>query len=165
MTLEDLGNTGEFVAAIAVVASLIYLAMQIRQNTSVVLANTQQTLMDAVSALQASVSEHPDLPSLLIRANEDPDSLSPEDSLRFEFFATRIFGQYETIFFFYGKGLMPLELWEPWDAGYSDFVQSPGFRKYWAEHSRHHHESFRGHVDTRVYGPDSDGRVWGIGRL
>ena len=33
MTLEDLGNLGEFVGAIGVVVSLVYLALQIRQNT------------------------------------------------------------------------------------------------------------------------------------
>ena len=33
MSLADLGNIGEFVGAIAVVASLVYLALQIRQNT------------------------------------------------------------------------------------------------------------------------------------
>ena len=34
MTLSDIGNIGEAVGAIAVVASLVYLAIQIRQNTS-----------------------------------------------------------------------------------------------------------------------------------
>ena len=33
MTLEDLGNLGELVGAIGVVASFIYLAVQIRQNS------------------------------------------------------------------------------------------------------------------------------------
>ena len=33
MTLEDLGNVGEFTAAIATLVTLVYLALQIRQNT------------------------------------------------------------------------------------------------------------------------------------
>ena len=33
MTLQDLGNMGEFVGAIAVIATLIYLTVQIRQNS------------------------------------------------------------------------------------------------------------------------------------
>ncbi len=32
MTLQDLGNLGEFIGAIAVVISLVYLAAQIRQT-------------------------------------------------------------------------------------------------------------------------------------
>ncbi len=38
MTLQDLGNIGEFVAAIGVIISLVYLARQIRQNTESVRA-------------------------------------------------------------------------------------------------------------------------------
>ena len=33
VTLQDLGSLGEFIAAIATLATLIYLALQIRQNT------------------------------------------------------------------------------------------------------------------------------------
>ncbi len=33
MTLSDIGNLGEAISAVAVVASLVYLAIQIRQNT------------------------------------------------------------------------------------------------------------------------------------
>ena len=40
MSLEDLGNIGEFVAAVAVVISLVYLAIQIRQNTTQMRQNT-----------------------------------------------------------------------------------------------------------------------------
>ena len=40
MTLEDLGNLGEFVGALGVVVSLVYLAIQIRQNTSAVRTST-----------------------------------------------------------------------------------------------------------------------------
>jgi len=44
MSLEDLGNIGEFVAAVSVVVSLIYLAVQIRQNTRSVRASTYQVV-------------------------------------------------------------------------------------------------------------------------
>lgn len=36
MTLEQLANIGELIGGLAVVASLIYLAIQIRQNTKIV---------------------------------------------------------------------------------------------------------------------------------
>ena len=40
MTWQDMGNHGEFVSVVAVVISLIYLAFQIRQNTSQIDQNT-----------------------------------------------------------------------------------------------------------------------------
>jgi hypothetical protein len=36
MSIQDLGSLGELIAAIATVGTLIYLALQIRQNTAVV---------------------------------------------------------------------------------------------------------------------------------
>jgi hypothetical protein len=47
MSLEDLGNIGEFVAAVAVVVSLIYLAVQIRQNTRSLQAASLQSILSA----------------------------------------------------------------------------------------------------------------------
>ena len=47
MTLEDLGNIGEFVGAIAVVMSLLYLAIQIRQNTKTVRTSTYQSVLES----------------------------------------------------------------------------------------------------------------------
>ena len=42
MTLSDLGNIGELVGAIAVLVTLIYLAIQLRQNTLAIKAQTYQ---------------------------------------------------------------------------------------------------------------------------
>jgi hypothetical protein len=42
MSLEDLGNIGEFVAAVGVIISLIYLAIQIRQNAEALRSAMQQ---------------------------------------------------------------------------------------------------------------------------
>jgi len=41
MTLQDLANLGEIIGAIAVVISLVYLAIQIRQNTVQIRENSQ----------------------------------------------------------------------------------------------------------------------------
>ena len=46
MSLEDLGNIGEFVAAVAVLVSLIYLATQIRDNTRSLQAASLQSVLD-----------------------------------------------------------------------------------------------------------------------
>jgi len=47
MTLSDLGNLGEFVGAIAVLVTLIYLALQIRQSSAATRAQIRQSLADS----------------------------------------------------------------------------------------------------------------------
>ena len=44
MSLNDLANIGQVIGAIAVVISLIYVALQIRQNTNAVRSATAQTV-------------------------------------------------------------------------------------------------------------------------
>ena len=44
MNLNDLANLGQIIGAIAVVISLIYVALSIRQNTNAVRAATAQSL-------------------------------------------------------------------------------------------------------------------------
>ena len=155
MDLQDLGSIGEMIGAVAVVVSLIYFAVQIRQNTNAVAANTQQGLMDAVSTIQASLSEHPDLPGLFLKANANPDDLTPEEDVRIDFLAARIFGQYETAFIFYRKQLMEPDLWQPWDNGFAELVRVPALRKYWNEHRQWHSEAFRAHVDQHIFDSDA----------
>ena len=60
MTLEDLGNIGEFVGSIGVIASLIYLVVQ--------------NLIDHHSSLQMQMISTPDLNEALRMVADDPDN-------------------------------------------------------------------------------------------
>jgi hypothetical protein len=46
MTIEDLGNVGDLIAAIATVATLVYLAQQIRRSSKSVEGASAQALLD-----------------------------------------------------------------------------------------------------------------------
>ena len=47
MTLSELGSVGEFVSALAVLATLVYLAIQIRQSSATTRAQIRQSLADS----------------------------------------------------------------------------------------------------------------------
>ena len=49
MTLGELGSLGEFLAAIATLATLIYLAVQIRQNTLATRAASHHAITDVMN--------------------------------------------------------------------------------------------------------------------
>jgi hypothetical protein len=58
MTLGDLGNIGDFLGAIAVLVTLIYLAVQVRQNSSISRAQTRQALADSqINYLNSRVTD------------------------------------------------------------------------------------------------------------
>jgi len=81
MTLMDtaqlLGNVGEFVGAIVIVITLLYLALQIRQNTNALHGQSRQAVLAATQAELFAVIEHPEL--LL---NPTRTSLTPEEHVK-----------------------------------------------------------------------------------
>ena len=71
VTLEDLGNVGEFVAAIATLITLIYLAVQIRQNTGSVKAAAAQSVLAALNEALQSAASTPQLARVVVLGQAD----------------------------------------------------------------------------------------------
>jgi hypothetical protein len=90
MTLQDLGNLGEFVGAIAVVATLVYLALNIRQNTAHLSQNTRAVQLSALQATGESTNRvremlilNPELSDLYLKGLRGYSELELSDRLRF----------------------------------------------------------------------------------
>ena len=67
-----LGNLGEFVGAIAVVATLIYLALQIRHNTAAQRTSSVWAMTQVFNQTHTSIVEHADVAEIMTRAREGP---------------------------------------------------------------------------------------------
>jgi hypothetical protein len=64
--LEDLGNLGDFIGGLAVVATLIYLAFQIRHNTTSVEAAAVQSAAQSFADIVESFARDPELMKLYL---------------------------------------------------------------------------------------------------
>ena len=98
MSLDDLGNVGEFVGAIAVFVSLIYLALQIRQNTKSLKESASRSLHDAFYRLSLFVAEHPEVAEIAIRGAQDRSQLDAVERLRFENLMDTVFIMYQDVY-------------------------------------------------------------------
>jgi len=76
MTIQDLGSIGELVAALATVATLIYLAAQIRQNTRAMKASSVSTLHD----VQLLTRDNDRYNALVLKSLRN-EKIPPEDRL------------------------------------------------------------------------------------
>ena len=91
MTLMDtaqlLGSLGDFVGAILIAVTLIYLSVQVRQNTRALNTQSRQaTLSCSTSELLAAV-EHPDIHLAMLRG---VNGLSPEENIKVNFWLTAV---------------------------------------------------------------------------
>lgn len=88
MTLEDLGNLGEIVAAIATVATLIYLAVQIRASNRLSRAEASRSPNSDLNALNAAFGTDPTFRAAirLVLAGSSRDELEPEQRTTIDFY-------------------------------------------------------------------------------
>jgi hypothetical protein len=83
MNWEAIGAVGETVGALAVLVTLVYLAMQIRQNTKSVQAAAVDSANSQVSKIREVIFSDADVANMYRRGNEDPASLSEDDTIRY----------------------------------------------------------------------------------
>jgi hypothetical protein len=150
MTLQDLGNVGEFLGAVAVLVSLIYLALQIRQNTTTVRAGTSAAISESLARVLEVIGSDPKTARLWIRGIGGDPSLDTEDVLQFGF----LFGSYirrvENAYYQQLRGFVDPQHWQTTERTLSTIMGPEGGRSSW-ERSRHiYSDRFAAYVDTCI---------------
>jgi len=91
VTIQDWGAIGEIVGAIAVVASLVYLAIQIRQNTQQIVskmeADRQEALeqnIGAANRIRELMLLNPDVAAIYSRGRKSYKNLDEAEKFRFD---------------------------------------------------------------------------------
>ena len=129
--LENIAYLGEIVGAVAVVISLIYLAIQVRQNTKAQRTENFSRALDRVAAMQASLSQDSDTAALFSKGVTDTANLAPNERIRFTWAMYELFGAFEFIYFAAISDEIPDEVWQRWSAGVAFWLGFPGVRTWW----------------------------------
>jgi hypothetical protein len=97
VTLQDLGNIGELVGAVGVAVSLIYLAVQIRQNTrSVRSASFQEAIRDVIAITDALGTDQ-ELSRVYWKGLADFEGLEQDERRRFSAYLVSMFRRFENM--------------------------------------------------------------------
>jgi len=84
-----LGNLGEFFGSLGVLATLVYLAIQVRRNTQATRATTTQALTDSINSSNLAIAGDARLARLYrIGKFEGWDSLNEEEQFCWSYLAT-----------------------------------------------------------------------------
>lgn len=83
---EAIGAVGQMAGAIALVATLLYLAIQIRQNAQSIRSTTAFWVNQALAEINRRVSNDPEFADLLLRGMKDYRELSEVERVRFASF-------------------------------------------------------------------------------
>ncbi len=127
MTLQDLGSLGELIAALATIATLVYLAQQIRHSAKSVQGSSAQSLMHLEVSTFALLAQHA---GIYQRGNASITNLNPEEAVVFEQLVSSVMSLMVSGFIQFQNGLLPnydtyLADWE------TVYLKESGFQSVW----------------------------------
>jgi hypothetical protein len=144
-----LGNFGEFFGAIAVVATLAYLAVQIRQNTNALRSASYEHWNEVSNSFYDFATLHADEISE-IEQHESIDALSRSQLLLLMGLASRAILQGETAFLQYQAGTLDEEVFEARMRSLETFFSTfPIARGIWEIRRQNHPTKFVGFLEGR----------------
>jgi hypothetical protein len=150
VTIQDLGSLGEIVGATATVATLIYLAVQIRANTRAVQSSAAQSVHEAFATWYRMLAADADLTQLVTNGLRDYASLSETDRGRFVATFMAFLSCSQDAFIKWREGSLSRELWSGWELVMMNLVIPQGGQEFWRERGYLFGDEFRSYVENDV---------------
>ena len=150
MTIQDLGSVGELLAAVATIATLIYLAMQIRASAAATRAEARRTLDVSGYDLVRQIAGDPELTHLFMVGLGKPDALNTEQAFRFRLLMSFFFSSMDTAWKEVQIGTMSEEQLSVHLGRNRPMIEAPGGRAWWDQNSSIFPEQFREFLESQV---------------
>jgi hypothetical protein len=150
MNWEMLSAIGQLVAAVGVIPSLIYLAIQIREQNKERRRAGINVLTAQWSDLVKSAQESADFSAVFLDGIRSFHSLDPVGKLRFSAFFTRFIRNCEGMFLYYRDGALEEALWGEVERTISDYFAYPGVKEWWSTRKHWLTDEFRAVVEALI---------------
>jgi len=131
MNLQSLANIGEIIGAIVVILSLVYLAIQVRQNTEAQRTENYARALERLAAIQSTLSQDNEFSLIFSKGAVNPSKLTPQEKIRFTWSLYEVFGAFEFMFLASKKGSIVEEVWSRWSAAIAWWLTFPGVQEWW----------------------------------
>ena len=143
MTIEDLGNLGDLIAAIATVATLIYLAQQIRRNAKSVEGASSQAIVELEVATFALKAQYA---NVYRRGCANILDLDDDERIVFEQVVASEMSLFSSVYIQVQNDLMDdkASFDRDWIRYY---LKQPGFQEMWSEIKTTYPNEFCQHLD------------------
>ena len=150
MDIMELGALGEFLGSFGVVATLVYLALQIRQNTRATRSQTAQGTFQLSFDVVNSVVTGGNV-SLWIRFQTDGlDNLSEEDAQAASILARAVITSYDNHHYQYRRGNLDEEIHLAYKNRLIGLLSRPGLRAWVSDNREFFTVSFQEQLDELI---------------
>ena len=131
MSLQEAADFGQVIAAIAVLGTLVFVGVQIRQNTQFQKLSVVDALSTAVACITIKGIESPALGEALAAALQDWGAASREQRIITHYFLFAYFKLSENAWYQRQAGVLEPAQWVGWETMVRHYYHSPGVRNVW----------------------------------
>ncbi len=124
MTLEQTANLAEIFGVFAIVVSLIYLTLQVRQNTRTTRLETVQAINTEFNSWLDMVASNRELAEIYHRGMFDLQSLDATQQIQFTLTISRFLRTAHELYFQWREGAIDTAFWHSWTATFADGIAS-----------------------------------------
>jgi len=151
MTLEELAYLSQFVGVVAVLASLIFVGLQIRQNTKAIKATSHHAITDSFNAINTLILSDPKVARTwrlaVLGTTEELEALDEEERISVNFMLLANFRIFETLYYQYKNGTLDKKLFDAELKTLKWAVAQPGFSAWWPNNPISLSDEFRSFID------------------
>ena len=152
MSISELASIGEFVGGIGVLATLVFLVLEIRRSTKTLRANAKTAGMESLATFNELIASDAEIAAIFQRilSGESLNSFDANELFRFHIMVRALVQRMEAQYFQYVEGLIEPGYWKQRRSWLKSFVDSPALRDWWlAEaNSAQYTEEFVLHINS-----------------
>ncbi len=143
MDIMELGAIGELVGGVAVIASLVFVGLQVRQSAEATRQAQAHRALDASADFLEHVSADPERAVLLFQGLNDFATLSEDEQVHFTALFRSCVRRWESIIDQSEAGVLRDSAWEGLRHTMADALTRPGSKEWWPTQERHFNTTFR----------------------
>lgn len=146
--IEQIYYVAETISVVAVVVSLIYVGIQVRQNTRAVRNNTLQNISESQLNVYGLLAAHGDLSEICFNAATGKGNQRGSEQFRFTAWMHTAIRSLENAFYQHREGALDDRNWRALCRQYGPILHSGLNARYWQERNFIYSEDFRDFVDN-----------------
>jgi hypothetical protein len=147
MNWDALGAVAELAGAIGVIASLFYVASQIRRNSHALEAATNQAISDATQQRLLAPVQNSEFAETFAKAETDTHGLSPGERVQLDFFSRATFRGIQNAYFQHRKGIISDDAWKDYEVVVQNLRRRAHVRDWWSTERDTYDEAFVEHIE------------------
>jgi hypothetical protein len=156
MNWEAIGAISGIVGTLALLVTLVYLAIQIRNNTNAVKSENVHRVTDSFNALNTLLASDSELADLWLRGSRNYQDLTDTEKGRFGFIQLAAFRIYDSLYYQIQRATSDDELWKAELDTIRWVFSFPGMRMWWRQQRFNFSPGFKEYIDDIVFESDRD---------